>query len=140
MPEGNYMNDWNSKSLKPIINHYIFCNSMYGSVWTSVTIYLKRPRTGQYVHIWLNVMRTHIDLNICHFLPSTLRVTEAKKKEIEGNKKSDVFIYVFAPLKMFCFFIWCPNNCRIIVFFSSQYLVKLGPKKVIMNCWNWKKT
>ena len=28
-------------------------------------------------HIWSNVMRTHIDLKICHFLPSILRVTEA---------------------------------------------------------------
>ena len=53
-----------------------------------------------------------------------------KKKEIEGTKKSDVFIYVFAPLKMFSSFAGRPKKLSNNFFsFASQYWVKLGQKK-----------
>ena len=54
------------------------------------------------MHIWSNVMRTHIGLIICHFSPSILRVTGTKKTKLWRKTGPQCYqLYRWSILKYF---------------------------------------
>ena len=43
------------------------------------------PVMTSYNHIWLKMMRMHIDLKICHFLLMTVSIAEARNSKNKGK-------------------------------------------------------
>ena len=72
--------------------------------------------------IWLNFMRTHIDLKICHFLLSVVSITEGPKNKI--MRKSGIHSSVpcwDSTLEQFLFYRVSGKNAKSDIFWSHRY-------------------
>ena len=67
--------------------------------------------------IWSNLMRTHICLNICHYLLSVVSITEGPKNKI--MRKSCLYgLYpsLGSPVKQFLFYRVSRKIAKIVIF------------------------
>ena len=55
-------------------------------------------------------MRTHIDQIICHFLPSILRVTEARRTKVWWKSGPQCYYLNLWSIKKKILFTGCPKN------------------------------
>ena len=82
----------------------------------------EKSRSVKSIHIWSKVMRMHIGLIICHFLLSTVSITESPKNKIMG--KAGLYgLYPCrgSPVKQF-FFTGCPEKLqKKTPFFKAPY-------------------